>query len=170
MCDASDPRASLAHARTAGTPQAIRFAGAEYCKFYELPPSESDDVCRTWYARGQNFIVAYSEVKPGANLGRETQPDEYVVLVPDSSMGATIAWDGRTAELPGSSISFVPAGASAVTATKSGRIVRLFTARSEDLARACANARSYATPHPNIPPFEAWPDPTEGYRVRTYSL
>jgi mannose-6-phosphate isomerase-like protein (cupin superfamily) len=30
------------------------------------------------------------------------------------------------------------------------------------------NAHSYATPHPNIPPFQPWPAPPDGYRVRIY--
>jgi len=170
MYHATDPRATLAPARASGKPPAARFAGAEYVKFYETMPAESNDKGRTWYARGQNFILAYSDVKLGATLVRETQPDEYVVFIPDISTGATIAWDGKITDLPGNSISFVPAGASTVTATKSGRIIRLVTAKSEDLARPCANAESYAKAHPNIPPFQAWPDPTEGYRVRTYSL
>jgi hypothetical protein len=170
MYHATDPRTTLPPAPASPRLPATRFAGAEYAKFYETPPAERDDKARTWYARGQNFIVAYSEVKPGATLLRENQPDEYVVLIPDRSMGATITWEGKTSVLPGNSISFVPAGASSVAAMKSGRIVRLVTAKSKDLAHLCANAESYATTHPNVAPFEPWPNPTDGDRVRTYSL
>ena len=52
----------------------------------------------------------------------------------------------------------------------SGRMVRLFTTLSDDLARRCSNAESYATPHPNVARFEPWPAPSAGYRLRTYSL
>jgi len=41
---------------------------------------------------------------------------------------------------------------------------------SEDLARKCSNAKSYATPHPNVAGFEPWPAPSSGYRLRSYSL
>ena len=32
------------------------------------------------------------------------------------------------------------------------------------------NAESYAKPHPSIPPFEPWPAPKGGYKMRHYSL
>jgi hypothetical protein len=48
--------------------------------------------------------------------------------------------------------------------------VRVFSTRAEDLANACVNASSYAEPHPNIPPYQAWPAPPDGYRIRVYDL
>ena len=51
-----------------------------------------------------------------------------------------------------------------------GRIVRLFTTQSKDLADKCENAAAYAEPRPNIPPFASWPEPVGGYRIRAYSL
>jgi hypothetical protein len=46
----------------------------------------------------------------------------------------------------------------------------MMTAKSKDLAALCSNANSYASAHPNIPPFEPWPEPTAGPKIRTYSL
>ena len=60
-----------------------RFAPAQFGRFYESEPQESGEDGRTWYTRGQNFIVAYSEARPRAAFERAEQPDEYVVLVPD---------------------------------------------------------------------------------------
>ena len=71
---------------------------------------------------------------------------------------------------PGESLAIVPPGRSTVSVPSGGRIVRFFTTRSHDLATKCSNAQSYATPHPNIPPFEPWPAPSAGYRIRVYSL
>jgi hypothetical protein len=51
-----------------------------------------------------------------------------------------------------------------------GHVVRLFSSRCEDMAAKCSNAQSYAKPHPNIPPFEPWPEPKGGFRIRHYSL
>lgn len=64
----------------------------------------------------------------------------------------------------------MPPGDGRVTLPDGGTIVRLFSTRATDLARRCNNADSYAEPHPNVPPFESWPEPVGGYRVRVYSL
>ena len=86
----TDPRAALAATAVSSTPAATQFAGAEYAKFYETPPAENRNGARTWYARGQNFIIAYSDADKGAVLSRPSQPDEYVVLLPDPGAGAEI--------------------------------------------------------------------------------
>jgi hypothetical protein len=39
-----------------------------------------------------------------------------------------------------------------------------------DLVAKSSNAASYASPHPNLDPYEAWPMPRDGYSVRSYSL
>lgn len=168
MYPSSDPRSALAPTAAAEWPE--RFAGSEYVKFYELPPTLSQDGTSTWLARGQNFVMAYTDGRRGAALDRVRQIDEYVVLLPAVGPGATIAWNGRARAVEGHSISFVPAGDSTVTLLGDTRVVRMFTTRSADLSALCANAASYATPHPNLPPFQAWPDAAAGPMVRTYSL
>jgi hypothetical protein len=168
MYNSTDPRASLATAKSA--PQATEFAAAEYLKFYEAAPQEDDANGKTWLGRGQNFIIAHSEAKPGASFSRTGQIDEYAVLLPDAKSSATITWQGKTETVAGYSLVFVPPGDSTVSLPDGGRLVRMFSTRSEDLAEACVNAHSYVTPHPNIPPFQPWPEPRGGYRVRAYSL
>jgi hypothetical protein len=170
MYDVSDPRSSLASAAKASAPAATTFTGADYAKFYESKPQDTGPQGRTWYARGQNFIVAYSEAQPGATFERQTQPDEYVVLVPDAGTPVAIRAEQSVESVPGESLAIVPPGRSTVSVPSGGRIVRFFTTRSHDLATKCSNAQSYATPHPNIPPFEPWPAPSAGYRIRAYSL
>jgi len=88
MYHSTDPRAALAATPVGAKPAATHFAGAEYAKFYETPPTENQNGARTWYARGQNFIIAYSDADKGAALSRADQPDEYVVLLPDPGAGA----------------------------------------------------------------------------------
>lgn len=168
MYDASDPRAALA--AKPGAAAATQFAGAEYARFYESPPQIEDAAGRTWLARGQNFVLAYTEAAPGAVLAREAEIEESVALLPDAATSATIEAGTERVTSPGNAIVFVPPGPSRITLPQGGRIVRLFTTKAEDLAARCANAASYAAPHPNIPPFAPWPTPEGGCRLRAYSL
>jgi hypothetical protein len=170
MYAAGDPRATLAPAASQAARAPTAFNGAEYAKFYESAPQEDDASGRTWFVRGQNFIVAYSEAKPGAKFARTAQTDEYAVLMPDKDVAAGIAAGDETVEVPGNSLVFVPPGNSQISLPKGGRIVRLFSFKSEDLAARCSNAASYAQPHANIPAFKPWPAPKGGYRIRSYDL
>lgn len=169
MYDKSDPRASLTASQGAPA-QPGGFAPAEYVKFYEIDPQETGDNQKTWYARGQNFIVALTEAEPGAVLSRDGQPDEYMILLEHPETRVVVVAGGETREVPGYSVVIVPPGDSQVSVPDAGRVVRLFSTRSEDLAARCANADSYAAPHPHIPPFEPWPEPVGGYKIRAYSL
>jgi hypothetical protein len=168
MYDVSDPRAALAPAAAANV--ATEFAAAEYARFYETEPQDSGSAGRIWYARGQNYVVAYGEAEAGAVLARDGQIDEYAVILPDAGSGAEIRAGGETTTVGGYSIAFVPPGDSKIKMLSKGRIVRLITSRSADLTAKCSNAASFAKPHPNIPPFKPWPAPPDGYRIRTYSL
>ena len=170
MYDVSDPRAALAAAPAAKQVPGGPFGGAEYIRFYAEPPREEGPAGKTWYARGQNFIIVYSEAEPGASFARKGQVDEYVVLLHDADTTAELTAGKESAKANGYTVTFMPPGDSSVTLPKGGRLVRMFTTRSADIAAKCSNAESYAKPHPNIPPFQAWPEPKGGYRIRTYSL
>ena len=172
MYDPSDPRSRLApqSKSAAAPPTSAGFAPAQFGMFFETAPQETGSSGRTWYTRGQNFIVAYSEAKPGAVFERRDQPDEYVVLVSDRATSIKVE-DGRESiDVPGYSLVVVPPGKGRVIVPAGGSIVRLFSTRSKDLAERCENASAYAVPRPNIPAFEPWPEPPGGYRIRVYSL
>ena len=177
MYSPSDPRSTLKSAGTTApaqnpygnVAQSEGFAAAEYLKFHELSPQEAENGVRTWYGRGQNFVVAYSEVTSGAVFSRSSQPDEYVLLLPDVSTVASITTPNESLKVPGYSLVIVPPGDSTISVS-GGTIARVFTARSEDLTARCSNAAAYASQHPFIPPFKPWPDPPAGHRVRAYSL
>jgi hypothetical protein len=166
---ASDPRAALAPA-SAGKPVAGPFFGAHYARFYAEPPQEDANGIRTWYARGRNFIVAYSEVPAGATFERRGQVDEYVLLQPDRGTAAEVTAGAETKQVEGYTVTFVPPGDSRITIKAAGRIVRLFTPRSEDLAAKCSNAAAFAEPDPRIPPLQDWPTPPDGFKIRSYTL
>jgi hypothetical protein len=169
MYDKSDPRAALAKSGSA-KPAPTAFAGAQVAKFYETAPQHKTATASTWLTRGQNFVIAYSDVKDGAVFERKDQIDEYVVLLPDAKAGAVIVAGGETKTVPGYSIAFVPPGASTVTIAGNGRVIRMFSTRSADLAAQCSNAAEFKTPQPNIPPYVAWPAPEDGDKIRSYSL
>ncbi len=171
MYDRSDPRAAL----TAATPAPAAappstFAAPEYGRFYDQPPVESVAAGKSWWIRGQNFVLGYTESAVGGTFTRTEQVDEYVLILPDRATRATITAGGETKEVEGFSIVMVPPGESRITITSGGRFIRLFTTKASDLVALCPNAQSYATQRPNIPPFQPWPEPVGGYRIRAYSL
>ncbi|GLY98618.1 hypothetical protein [Actinoplanes sp. NBRC 103695] len=147
-----------------------RFSGAEHVQFGDLSPMEKSDGVATWYARGQNFVAGYSDVDGSASWTREGQPDEYVVLLADEGLSATADASGDELTVSGKTMIVVPPGDSTVTVTGHGRVVRLLTTRSDDIAALAANAASYAERHENIAPWQPWPDPVGGFKLRAYDL
>jgi hypothetical protein len=170
MSQSVDPRSRLSTSGAPPSPSNLAFSPAVYARFYDMPPQEESDKAKTWLTRGQNFIVAFSEVKAGTRFERKGQPDEYVLLLPDDDMATSVSAGGETKAIDGFTITFVPPGDSAVEAKRDGKIIRLFSTRSKDLADKTSNAEGYREPHPHIPPFEPWPEPKDGYRIRSYSL
>ncbi|MGH8260969.1 MAG: hypothetical protein ACREUG_14910, partial [Steroidobacteraceae bacterium] len=176
-----DPRAKLESTERAGAPreagaphsggaQGRRFAPVEYVRFGAHPPQRHSDTETTWYARGQNFVVAYTMAKPGARLERPDQVDEYVLLVPERDMRLAVEAGHESVAILGHALAIVPPGRSAITAHDAGTVIRIFSAASPDLTTLSSNAASYAQPHPNIPPYAPWPAPPDGHRLRVYDL
>ncbi|MFD0522371.1 hypothetical protein [Paractinoplanes durhamensis] len=161
--DPTDLRSTLPAAKPA-VPE--RFSGSEHVKFRDLPPVEKTGEISTWYARGQNFVVGYSDLDGSASFRRQDQPDEYVVLLADDNLSATVG----DLTVTGKTMLVIPPGDSTVTITGQGRVLRLLTTRSADVAALAANASSYDEPHENIPPFQPWPDPPGGFKIRAYDL
>ena len=168
MYDPSDPRSALVKA--ASQPGSSPLSDAEYGLFYRDEPGEDDANGRSWYCRGQNFVIAYTDAKPGASFERADQGDEYRVLLQDRDTPVVVSAGAQEERSDGYALIVMPPGPSRVVLPKGGRMVRLFSARSPDLAAKCANAASYAAQHPTIPPFEPWPAPPSGYRIRVYTL
>ena len=170
MYATADPRSKLSTAAAPGAAGASGTGASTYARFYQSEPQEVAGGARTWLARGQNFIVAYSEAEPGAVLERQGQADEYVLLLPDAGHGAVVTAGAQTVEIAGRSLVFIPPGDSRVTLPEGGRAIRMLTVRAADLAAQCSNAATYAQPNPLIPPLQAWPEPPGGLRIRAYSI
>ncbi|AKH42140.1 hypothetical protein FHS61_002324 [Altererythrobacter atlanticus] len=173
MYESDDPRSRLASAKSGAGPAAnaaAAFGNSTYARYYASAPQEELANSRNWYTRGQNFVVCYSEVDDGAVFERREQVDEYVLLLPEGGPAATVEANGERVEVAPYSITMVPPGDSRIMVHGAGSIVRLITSRSQDILAKAQNADSYSGPHPHVPEFEPWPEPADGYRIRSYSL
>jgi hypothetical protein len=172
MYTADDPRSKLSSgsAVAGGTAAMSGFGASHYVQFGTTPPQIDDAAGQSWIGRGQNFVVAYSRARPGATFERNSQVDEYVLLIEAHDVPATIEANGETVDVPGYAIVIVPPGDSRITLPEGGEIVRLFSRDNADMAAMAANAAGYAEQQPHIPPFRPWPAPPAGYRIRAYSL
>jgi mannose-6-phosphate isomerase-like protein (cupin superfamily) len=171
---AGDPRNTLSggtgQAAPAAAPKPTGFGPAEYVIFHDEKPAAADAAQRTWWARGNNFYIAYTEAEPGTVLTRAGQPDESVVLLPDPATRVRVTAGGETVEVPGYTVSMLAAGDSTVEVLAGGTVIRLFTAEGPEPAEQVINAVHYTAPKPNVAPLGAWPEPAERKAVRTYSL
>jgi hypothetical protein len=170
MYGKNDLRASLVVPFTPRRAAEVRtpFKPATYARFYEQPPMEDDANGQAWYCRGQNMIVNYIVAKAGGVFERIWQLDEYAVLIPHAATTIMIVANGEGQYVTGPAVVFIPPGASVIQAKTDGVLVRLLTTRAAELLEKCPNNGAYAERDPNVAPFEAWPDPVDGYRIRAY--
>src|SRR6476659_8712185 len=116
MFDARDPRSSLAVAERPG-PAGVA-AAADYVEFYKTEAHDG-----VWYARGENFVVAYTEAKPGTSLARTAHPDEYMLLMPDAASRVEITTPDERVAVDGQSLVVLPPGDSTIEANAGGRLI-----------------------------------------------
>lgn len=159
-----DARSALPTASAAPVPDEM--ADAEYVRLHEPDPDESFPGARIRWARGQNLVLGYGEIDATATVDFD-EDEEHMLLLPDAGVSARITTRDETATTPGERVIVLPPGRVSVQMQGRGRFISLVRSTST-LAERAVNASSYATAHPNIPPFRAWPAPPEGYRVRVY--
>ena len=169
MYSSTDPRASLPTSTAARSDEPV--AALATFELLTLPPAEvSERGSRTWFVRGQNFVLAFTRAVAGDPLRRpaDAQQHEYVIVAPQD--GQTMAIEHGTAadSLRDKGVAIVPGGDSTVTLDTDADVVRLFDVRTTDLLPLCHNADSYREPHPRVALLEPWPDPVDGPRIRTY--
>ena len=149
---------------------AVPCADPQYVDFTAEEPEVTERGSRTWWVRGQNFALAYTVARPGEVLTRDGQPDEYVVLFPTDPAAAVVSASSERIEVDAATLVVVPPGSSAVEIRDETHVVRLFSAASPDLLERCRNHAAYEEPHANVAPFEPWPDPVDGHRLRAYRI
>lgn len=163
----SDPRSSLSSYKSQIDGS---FSSAEYEYFYLTSPQVMNEYTKIWYSRGQNFIVANAEVLPNAIINRKDQVDEYVLLLTDKQMQVEVIWNNETHIIDGNTITFIPNGASIIKCNTKGNVILFYTTQNQDICDLCRNKNSYKENHDFLPNFKKWPDPRNGFRVRSYSL
>ena len=72
MYDRSDPRSALASAKPAA-PMPGSFAPPQYGRFYDSVADETSSAGKSWYIRGKNFVLCYSEATKNAVFARDAQ-------------------------------------------------------------------------------------------------
>lgn len=137
--------------------------------YVALGGGQHPDADGTWTARGQNFVVTYSEVDDGARLERDAETAEYLVVVAAPGTSVEVQAGGETVHLDEPGVIVVPPGDSAVVALGPGTVVRIFDTDS-DVAHDAANAASYDVPHPRVTPAPAATPPIGGHTLRVHRL
>jgi hypothetical protein len=140
--------------------------------FPDQEPQEisKDGLAKTWITRGGNFAVCVSELKPGAVLARNNNPEEYMVILPPGSASVTITTGAETVDAEHESLTIVPPGPSRIVARSAGKIARIFSKASADIMALAINANVYADGAPELAPVDLWPEPIGGYKLRHYPL
>jgi len=165
----TDPRSRLSTLGPKNAP-VKSFGQSSYAKFYETEPQIEVAGERSWVGRGQHFVVVYSECAGGSSLVRSGERDEYFVLLPDPSSSVSVEAGGVVTKVAGNSVAILPPGDSRIDVASDTVLVRVFTSSASDLVAVASNADSYMVDAPNLDPLEAWPEPSDGYRTRVYSL
>lgn len=167
MFDDADPRKSLA--RTVEQSFSGPFCGPQIGQFTQTDPQEQGDGWQAWIMRATNIVVRLVTLDGEAEFFRRGHIDEYMVFStnPDVRFSIETA-SGQVVDHPGNHLFIVPPGDSRVKVTGKGTVSFVFTARSADLVAQCSNPE--VPNNPAIPPFQQWPDPVGGYRLRAYDL
>lgn len=144
---------------------------AQYLEFAKLSSTVvSPAGSRTWVARGQNVVIAWTDAVAGDRFPRAGQPDEYAVLMYSGSASIRVTAAGEQLEVDEEAFVVVPPGDSVVEALTGGPVIRVFSAVAEDLRATALNAGAYTEPDPRCAPLVPWPDPVGGFRPRVYRL
>jgi hypothetical protein len=137
----------------------------ETVRLADSPPVQTDRALSS-YARAQNFLVGYSTLEAGSTLQASQSEYEHVIGLVEGTV--RIESESGSGEATADAIAIVPPGASRLEALTDAVLFRVFAPPPPELAERCLNWSSYATPRDNVAPFELWPPPRDGYKLRVY--
>lgn len=138
------------------------------CFADEAPQLKGDGV-QTWVVRAANYVVAHSQCDAGATLSGDENEEWIAIVHPDSSFDVTAGLETVTVDRL--SVVIVPPGLYTLIASKPSRISRvLVAADAGELAATASNAELYRTHPAGTAALVSWPEPTDGYRLRTYAV
>lgn len=137
--------------------------------YYASLPQQELAGQKSWITRSANVVVVISQVKAGAELSRDDNPDEYMLLLPPT-LRARVTAGGEVVEAGAETLTIVPPGQSTIRALDDGLLTRVFTVRAKDLAALADNAAVYAQGAPSVAALVDWPAPPEGFKIRNYTL
>jgi mannose-6-phosphate isomerase-like protein (cupin superfamily) len=147
-----------------------RLASKSVFRQQEPQDVSADGLAETWITRGGNFAVCVSEVRAGAVLARDDNPEEYMVIIPPGSASVTIEASGEAVDAEPDSLTIVPPGKSRITARSGGKIARIFSKASADIMARAVNSGVYADGAPELASVDLWPAPVGGFKLRHYPL
>jgi hypothetical protein len=137
----------------------------ETVRFAQHPPDKTPGG-KTWYARGQNFLIAYSRLEKAAQLEAEMGEYEHVLGLVEGTVD--IETEAGSGQATADAVAIVPPGRSRVIAATEAVVFRVFAPPPPSFAARCPNWSSYAAARENVAPLELWPEPIGGYRLRIY--
>jgi hypothetical protein len=138
---------------------------AESVRFGEHAPDATQHG-ETWYARAQNFLIAYSRLKKSAVLETEVEGYEHMIGLVEGSIA--IDTNAGSGAAVADAVIIVPPGHTTITALTDAVLFRIFAPALETFAEKCLNWSSYDVLRDNVAPFQLWPEPPEGYKLRIY--
>jgi hypothetical protein len=166
--DKNDPRAQLS---TAGSSSSGIPRPAQYRQLHEVGPDEKHaNGGTTWWTRSQAMVIGSTEAKQGDELTTADVDGEHAVLVLDGA-ALQVNHDGQAVSVDEPAVVIVPPGTSSLRVTSPGTVIRVIAAATAPaLAGRCANAVEYEESDTNVAEFTAWPDPSDGHRIRVYPI
>ncbi|QYY30872.1 hypothetical protein K2O51_26555 [Cupriavidus pinatubonensis] len=143
-------------------------AKATFDALHQRPFDKEEIRGQTWLTRGTNFVIAVTPIAGSALLVRDSNPDEYMVLL--SNVSGSICTTEEVTEVDPDSLVIVPPGQSSIRISGIGYVVRVFSNRAEDLANLAENHHKYCHVDGSPPLVDIGPAPLDGSRVRQYGL
>ncbi len=124
----------------------------------------------TRLVRAANCVLAWTHASSGERLRRTGQQDEYVLLTMADSASVRVRAGAAVQDVHEPAFVVVPPGDSEIEALAAGLVIRLFSARADDLTSRAINAEAYARDDHSCAPLGTGPEPVDGFTIRMHRL